>query len=133
MRISPKKYAQSLLLALEGKNKKEAEVLLDRFLALLIENGNIGQAEKIISEFERAWDKSVGVSLVEVTSAKELDKETRAEVKKHLAKIFGAKEVEMEEKVDPSIIGGLILREGDKILDGSVRGRMNSLKEAIRS
>lgn len=133
MRISPKKYAQSLLLALEGKNKKEAEVLLDRFLALLIENGNIGQAEKIISEFERAWDKSVGVSLVEVTSAKELDKETRVEVKKHLAKIFGAKEVEMEEKVDPSIIGGLILREGDKILDGSVRGRMNSLKEAIRS
>jgi F-type H+-transporting ATPase subunit delta len=133
MRISPKKYAQSLLLALEGKSKKEAEVLLDRFLALLIENGNIGQAEKIISEFERAWDKSAGISRVEVSSAKELDKETRVEVKKHLAKIFGAKEVEMEEKVDPSIIGGLILREGDKILDGSVRGRMRDLREVIKS
>lgn len=65
-----------------------------------------------------------------VTSALPLTEEERAQVRNDLAQRTGASQVEF--RVDPSILGGLVIRVGDKIVDSSVAGRMEAMRQSIR-
>lgn len=84
----------------------------------------------IADEYRRLYDSYDGIVRAQVTTAISLDEEDKLKISKRLGKIFG-KKVILEPVVDPSIIGGIVVRVGDKLLDGSIRSKLESLKREM--
>jgi F-type H+-transporting ATPase subunit delta len=103
----------------------------ENFLRLLAENRRLAYLPEIASCFESLHDQTQGIIRVEVTSAFELDSQARTNVEKKLHDIFH-KQTIMTTKVDPSLIGGLHIKAGDRVLDTSFKHRLNQLKHTLR-
>lgn len=131
MNISIKQYAKILYKLLDGKNKSEAEKIIEDFVAVLAENNDQGKIKKIISEFGVIWNKEKGIVEAEVLSANELSKDIVKLLDDYIVKLSGAKEVVMSESVDRNLLGGVVIRYGDKVLDGSLKTKINELKNNL--
>lgn len=101
--------------------------ILKALLGLLIEKKRLDALPDIAARYEALVNESRGVSVAEVRSAVELSAEQLAEVKKALSR-FG-KNVNVLAKVDPALLGGLVVQVGDRLWDGSVVGQLARLKE----
>ncbi len=106
------------------------EPLVGNTLLLLLERGRLA----VIGELHQAYDGLAAAEArlvaVEVTSAVELTPETRKKIAARVAEATGRK-VELAERVDPNIVGGLVLRVGDVIVDGSVQARIRQLRRRL--
>jgi F-type H+-transporting ATPase subunit delta len=71
-----------------------------------------------------------GIAVAEVTTAVPLDDSSRAQLAARLTRYVG-QQIEMETSVDPAIMGGVVVRVGDLLLDGSVRGRLEALRRRL--
>lgn len=102
------------------------------YLYLLVDK----RREEAMAVTEAAYielaNEARGIALVEVTSAVELTPDERARLREKLSVRIG-KMVELTARVDPEIIGGLIVRIGDNVIDGSVRGHLVKLRETLLS
>lgn len=99
-------------------------------LMLLVRRGTIAGMGEIAAEYRKLHDELLGRGEAEVTTAVPLDEETRRRIIAGLSDVTG-KQMAIEERVDPSIIGGVIARVGDKLLDGSTRARLERLKQQL--
>ncbi len=97
---------------------------------LLVARGRLGISGDIAVEYERLLDEHRGLAHAEVTTAIPLDSEEKERLTHRLSDIIG-KEIMLATKVEPSIIGGLIARVGDKLIDGSTRSRLRALRESL--
>jgi len=131
MKITAKQYALSLHQSISGKNEKEASNTIDNFVNVVIENNDISKINKIIEQFEIIWNKEEGIVEAEVISARKLDNKIIKLLNGYIAKLSGAKEVAIQEQVDKNILGGVIIKYGDKILDGSLRTRLGELRSEM--
>ncbi|MCP4882961.1 MAG: ATP synthase F1 subunit delta [Flavobacteriales bacterium] len=93
---------------------------------LLIENKRLSLLSLVAMEYVVIYDFLQGVEVAQVTSAVPLTKELEADILKRVEESVG-KEVTMNNVVDPSIIGGFVLRIGDKLYDSSVSSRLKTL------
>jgi ATP synthase F1 delta subunit len=85
------------------------------------------------TRFEELWEHENRLIPVEVTSAIELDEQTVGDIGKRIGEQTGHK-VQLTSRVDPDIIGGIVLRVGNSILDASIRNRLDQLrKEVVRA
>lgn len=84
--------------------------------------------DRLVEDIAARRDRAVA----EVRSAVELDDETVARLTEALSRATG-KRVEVRTVVDPSVIGGLVARIGDTVIDGSVRGRLDSLRDNLQA
>jgi F-type H+-transporting ATPase subunit delta len=109
---------------------KGADELLRNFLLLLAEKGRIAQLEEMAREFERLVAAEEGRLEVELTTAVELSDEEAAELVGQIEKASG-RTVVASRKVDPGLIGGLILQAGSRRVDASVRGRFDRLRHQL--
>ena len=101
------------------------------FVRLLIEQDRMECIDEIVSEYERLLDAHyLGVEYVEVTSAIPLEKEHEERIARRLAEIRG-KQIRLNTQTDPNILGGLIIRIGDRVIDGSVRSKLLELKQSL--
>src|SRR3954451_2112017 len=100
------------------------------FLELLAERHRLPATFRIRRSFDELWREEHKVLPVEVTSAVELDAGLVASIESRIKEATG-RQVETTQKVDPSIIGGLVLRVGNKVLDASVQGRLERLRRQI--
>jgi F-type H+-transporting ATPase subunit delta len=98
---------------------------------LLVEKRRIRLVEQIRSEFSDLLDEHEGRARALVTTAVPLNDEQKAEVAAKLGTITG-KKVSLEQAVDPNILGGLVARIGDTLIDGSTRSRLLALKKSLR-
>jgi F-type H+-transporting ATPase subunit delta len=106
------------------------DVLL-RFLKVVCRRGRFGSLRSIAVSTRKIFDASQGRKAVTITTAAPLTEPQREEIRKGLKDRFQA-EVVLEERVDPTILGGLLIRQGDTVLDGSVVGRLrNSQKNTM--
>lgn len=131
MKVLVKQYAKTLYNLFDGKKKNEVEKIIAEFVAVLAENNDLGKIKKIIAEFEKFWNKERGIVEAEITSARGLDKDVVKLLNSYIVKLSGAKEVIMSEKVDKNLLGGVVLRFGDKVVDGSLRNRLEDLKQKM--
>jgi F-type H+-transporting ATPase subunit delta len=100
-------------------------------LALVLnQDGLVEIGPRLAQEFERLYDDYRGQARGEVTTAMPLDPEERASIAADLQRITG-KRILLEERVDPAILGGVVARVGDTLIDGSVRRRLHLLREQI--
>jgi F-type H+-transporting ATPase subunit delta len=107
-----------------------ADELFINFLALLIENHRMPVIFRIRDEYERLWDEENRTLPVEITSAIALDDATTESLGKTIGERAGRK-VTLAARVDPDILGGIIIRVGNSILDASIRNRLEQLRRHV--
>lgn len=103
---------------------------LHNLFAILVKNGREGYIEMIYDEFERLRESEEGIVKVSVMTAKELSSQDRRRLSEHLAHTLG-NEVRLDEHIDESLIGGLRIEVGGKVIDGSLRARLDELKTVL--
>jgi len=108
-----------------------ADTILTNFLNLLVEKKRAGILPDIAHEMQVMVDEAQNISHASVISAIELDEGLKEKIQQTLEKITGNKVI-LEASVDPSIIGGIIAKVGDLVLDGSIKTQLNGLKESIK-
>jgi F-type H+-transporting ATPase subunit delta len=124
-RIPPEQKQQ-----LVEKAVASAEQYVRNLALLLLSRRRTQLGPQISVAFEEILDAAKGVSHAYVTSAVELTGDEKADVEKKLREITGG-DVVLNTSVDESILGGLIVRIGDRLIDGSTRGRLAALKERL--
>jgi ATP synthase F1 delta subunit len=100
------------------------------FLELLAERHRLPAIFRIRRDFDELWREEHKLLPVEVTSAVELDASLVRSIGDRIEERTGRR-IELTSRVDPDIIGGLVLRVGNKVLDASVHGRLERLRRQI--
>jgi F-type H+-transporting ATPase subunit delta len=131
MKITAKQYAVAFYEAIKDKKKSEAKPFIKEFANLIYDNNDIFKLNKIIIEFEKVWNREMGIIEAKIVSARELDNKTIKQLKSYVAALTQAKKVGVEEKIDKNLLGGVILRYGDKIIDASLKTKLAGLKEKM--
>ncbi len=101
------------------------------FLLLLFDKGRIGLIDSINDFYQKLADELKGVALASMVSATELSSDAVEKIRESLSKLTG-KEVKLEVKQDPELIGGVVTRIGDLVLDGSVRTQLLNMRETLK-
>ena len=127
-RVSKAAKARILERALEG----EAPPEFVRFLQAVVRRGRQGLFGEIAQEYLILLDRQLNRVHAGVTLAQEPDARTEKEIVERLTKVLG-REVRAHFRTDRSIVGGVVVRVGDRILDGSVRRRLMALKRRMLS
>ena len=109
----------------------QADDILARFLQLVVEKKRADILPDIAHEMQIMVDHEENISHGTVISAIELDDKLREKIQQTLEKLTGTKVI-LDTQVDPSIIGGIIAKVGDLVLDGSIKTQLNGLKESIK-
>ena len=130
MKITSLQYAQTLLEAIQITNPKDHDKILEKFVKTLAQNGDLGKHVEIEKEYRMLEMKEKGISQAEVTTAKNL--EINSGLLKELNQIVGNK-VEIKNKVDEGIIGGVVVRVDDTLIDASVRGQLGRLNQSLKT
>jgi len=98
---------------------------------LLLSNGKINMLSAVVDDYKQMVDSSKGIERAEVISAVALDDKSREKICTRLGEMLGKKIVIEPESTDHELIGGVIVRVGGKLLDGSTRSALNMLKKEI--
>ncbi len=122
-KIAPEKKLEIFSRAFRGKISN----LTFGFLSMLIEIGLVEKLALIVKEYSRLRSEKEGKLTAEVTTAQPLDDDLKAEISRALSKAAG-KEVILKCRVDESILGGIIIRLGDRLIDGSLKSRLSEAK-----
>lgn len=101
------------------------------FLKVMSANRRLSAVPEAITGFHALVAQSKGETTAEVTSAEKLSAKQLADLKAALKATVG-KDVMLESKVDPSILGGLVVKLGSRMMDNSLRTKLNSLKAAMK-
>ncbi len=131
MKITPRQYATGLYELIENANTSDIDSVLNNFVVFLSNNNDLGLFDKIIVEFSKIFDEKDGVANIDVTSASRLDKKTIDLLSSSLSKKLKKDNIVINEKVDKNILGGIVLKYKDVVLDGSLRKKIDNLKSEI--
>jgi F-type H+-transporting ATPase subunit delta len=108
----------------------DADPALMNFLEALIERHRMPAIFRIRTRLDELWDKANRRLPVQVTSAVELDPGTVQSIGQRIGEQTG-ETIELSSHVDPEIIGGIVLRVGNVILDASIRNRLDQLRQEV--
>jgi F-type H+-transporting ATPase subunit delta len=108
----------------------DADPAVINFLKLLIENHRMPVIFRVRRGYDELWEQENKLLPVRVTSAVELDKKTVSQIGDKIAEQTGRK-VDLSSEVDPDILGGIVVRVGNSILDASIRNRLESLRRQV--
>ena len=102
------------------------------FLRLIATKRRLFAVETMIRDFEKLRDAERGITRAEVTVAHPLSNEYTGDLQRMLRDVTGGKEVEVTTHVDPAIIGGIVVKLGSRMVDGSVRTKLNSIRTRMK-
>jgi ATP synthase F1 delta subunit len=108
----------------------DADPVLMNFLEALIERHRMPAIFRIRGRYEVLWEEERDLLPVEVTSAIELDKAIVGSIGDRIGEQT-RRTVELSSKVDPDILGGIVLRVGNVVLDASIRNRLEQLRKQV--
>ena len=108
----------------------DADPIVVNFLKLLIENHRMPVIFRVRRVLDTLWREVNKLLPVQVTSAVELDKATVSQIGDRIAEQTGRK-VELSSTVEPDILGGLVVRVGNSVLDASIRNRLEKLRKQV--
>jgi len=105
--------------------------LTTNFVGVLARNGRLRQLEQTMRIFQTLAAEHRGETTAEVVSARPLDDEQVAALKSQLGARVG-RDIRIDARVDPSILGGLVVRLGSQMIDASIRTKLNTLAQAMK-
>lgn len=103
---------------------------LRNLIAVLIDNGRIGHVAEVAAAYRDLQEERMGIKRAEIVTARELGSQERAALIEEIGKLAGSR-IDASFKQDGSILGGTIVRIGSTVYDGSVRGRLERLREQL--
>jgi F-type H+-transporting ATPase subunit delta len=103
---------------------------LRNLIAVLISHNRIANVDEVAGAYRRLLQEQMGIRPVEIVTARELDAKERESLLAEVARLAGGK-VEASFKLDASILGGTVVRIGSTVYDGSLRGRLDRLRDAL--
>tara|TARA_Y100001968_G_scaffold327791_1_gene373585 strand:- start:2088 stop:2489 length:402 start_codon:yes stop_codon:yes gene_type:complete len=121
----------AVMAAVLGKAKVHR--ITKNFVSLLLDNNRLSALSGIVDAFEKYYDERIGRVRARVCSAAPLDKDTLAELERHLLEVTGKKQVLLETEVDPDLVGGIVTHVGDLVFDGSIRTQLSLLQNKLLS
>ena len=112
--------------------KSGADALTVRFLGTLAANGRLSALPRVIQAFQQEHARRRGQVSAEVISAVALDDSRKAVVEKTVARLAGSDKLSLSMRVDPSLIGGLVVRIGSRMIDTSIKTKLSRLESAMK-
>lgn len=132
MIIAPKDYALGLLHATKSKDKNEITSVVHNFVDILVQNNDVSKTARILDIFATLWNKENSIVEAEIITAETLNRADVDSLENFLITLSGAKKVRMTEKIDEDILGGVIIKYGDNIMDKSLRTKIKDLNDFIK-
>ncbi len=129
MKFSTQQYVEALHQTFHETKSSDHSKIIANFIEVLKSNGDLQYYEKIINAYEDYDRKQRGVRQVELTTAQEM--KPGANIVTELNDLVG-KDIELKQKVDASLIGGLMLKVEDTLIDGSVKRQLSNLKDSLQ-
>ena len=111
-------------------DKAKFQDVTKNFLSVLVENGRMGAVGRIIEAFNKTLADKRGETSVDVTVAQDLSAKQKKDLESSLSKALG-KDVAVQMKVEPGILGGMIVTVGSQMIDASVARKLERLKGAL--
>ena len=130
MKLTSTQYAQALMDAVNETQPSDQDKVLDNFVRILAQNGDLGKYEEIDKEFRKLKLESRGIKEAEVTVATEA--KMNHQIIDEINKVVKGK-LEIKQKTDESIIGGVIVRVDDTLIDASIKTQLNNLNQTLKS
>ncbi|HEV2770088.1 MAG TPA: ATP synthase F1 subunit delta [Solirubrobacteraceae bacterium] len=108
----------------------DADETVVNFLRLLIERHRMPAVFRVRRRLDALWERENRVLPVQITSATQLDEETVKRIGDRIGEQTGQR-IELTAQVEPAIVGGIVLRVGNQILDASIRARLDRLRRQV--
>ena len=119
-------------LIVEILKKAKANKVTINFCGVLSKNGRVSLLNKIVEEFLREVSRRNGELNVEVESPYELDQSKKSIIEKQISKNTGREKILLRTNVDKSVIGGLVIKIGAKMIDNSIKTKLKNLELAMK-
>jgi F-type H+-transporting ATPase subunit delta len=113
-----------------AKAVTDADETVFNFLELLLENHRMPVIFRVRREYDRLWEEANRLLPVQITSAVELDPSVAERIGEEIGRQTG-RTVELTSNVDPEVLGGIVVRVGNSILDASIRTRLENLRKQV--
>lgn len=133
-----KEYFAHLLIPAKEKKELVVKIFADEisqltlnFLLMVIDKRRETYIELIYSEFEEMADEARGIKKAEITIAKDIPDEEVKVLAENLSRSTG-KKVQLKLNVDPALLGGIRIRMGDQVIDGSIAKKLEILNESLK-
>lgn len=102
-----------------------------KFIILLVEKGREGLLPDVVKTYQQLYDEKMGIVTVEITVAYEVSDSEKKKIERKILELTKAKAIKPIYKIDPSIIGGVVIRIGDTVYDASIRRKIQLLREQL--
>ncbi|MCH5464704.1 ATP synthase F1 subunit delta [Levilactobacillus tujiorum] len=110
---------------------KDASPYIKNFVQMVYDYGRMENVVDIVDQFQAMYDEANHTVYAEVTTAVPLTDDQKTQIETSYAKRVGADKVILTSQVDPSVIGGVIVKAADTVLDGSLRTKINRLRQQL--
>ena len=117
---------------IEIMEKSGADALTVKFLGTLAANGRLSALSRVVQAFQQEHARRRGQVSAEVISAVALDDSRKAVVEKTVARLAGSDKLSLSMRVDPLLIGGLVVRIGSRMIDTSIKTKLSRLESAMK-
>ncbi len=101
------------------------------FLKLIVEKEHFRELPEIFEQFTQRYMAFHHIGAAVVTSAMELTEKQKQQIQKRLLETTSYREVRTEYRVDPSLLGGIVIRIGDRVVDGSIKNKLDQLTRTL--
>ena len=115
---------------LAGQRLAGLDPLARNLASLLVSKGRVALAGDIAGEYKSLLDDHRGVGAAEVTTAVPLDSQAEKRIMDQMSKATG-KRITLTSSVDPDIVGGIVIKIGDRLIDGSTRTKLSAMRNSL--
>lgn len=127
----PPEQKRNLLDAIAQRAGWSTEV--HNFVGVIIDHRRVALLPEIARQLQTELNRRLGITEAEVTAARELSAAEQSELEQHIVRTTRGKSVRAHYRTDPAILGGVVVRIGSTIYDGSVKGQLRKIRESLSS
>lgn len=133
MKIKPKQYAISLYEAIKDAPPSKIKIIAENFVKILVKNNALRMTPQIISYFQKYANKVEGIVDLKIKTVEPLKIENLEWLKKMVPALLKReiKKINIQQEIDPSLIGGFILEYDDLVFDASLKNKFNILRNNL--
>lgn len=130
-KTSPKNIALAIFESIKDKEGKAVDSIIESSSIFIRDHNLLGRKEEILNALEDIINKKNGVVKVRVSTSNNLDQKVKNEIDQFVKKRYKAKKVIIENKVIPSLLGGIRIEIGDEVIDATVSNKVNQLQKFL--
>lgn len=128
MKISTQQYAKALHESTKDKSQGEVDAVISGFVKILQKNNQLKLKKEISKKFGEIYNQENGIVEAEIITRYKIQDTRYKQIEDFIKKKYKAEKVVIKDKIDEEIKGGIIIKVGDEVIDGSVERRLKDLK-----